>query len=177
MPRRPQSSRMLRIAIFAGASIAATTTAARAQPAPPAVGTEAAGISATVRALFAATERNDLTALDTLYAGAGLTVIEGAGIDRTWAEYRDHHLAPELKEMRNLRYRPSEIEAHVAGDVAWAIFRYALRADVNGRTADVVGRGTAILARRGTGANARWVVRHMQTSARARRPDDPPLDG
>lgn len=168
---------MLRVAIFAGATIAATTTAARAQPASPTADTDTTGVAATVRALFAATERNDLAALDTLYDGARLTIIEGAGINRTWAEYRDHHLAPELKEMRNLRYRPADIEAHVAGDVAWAMFRYALRADVNGRTADVVGRGTTILTRRGTGANARWVVRHMQTSGRARRPGDAPLDG
>jgi len=128
-----------------------------------------AQVAATLRALFAAAERNDLAALDTLYAGDSLTVIEGAGINRTWAEYRDHHLAPELKEMRNFQYRPADIEVHTAGNTAWAIFRYALTADVGGRAADIVGRGTAILERRGP----KWVARHTHTSGRARRPTDP----
>jgi len=34
-----------------------------------------------------------------------------------------------------------------------------------------VGRGTAILERRGN----RWVVRLTQTASRARRPSDPPM--
>ncbi len=142
-------------------------------PALPARGDRArsqneARVAATLRALFDAAERVDLTALDTLYAGDSLTIIEGAGINRTWTDYRDHHLVPEMKEFKNLRYRPTAIEPHVAGDVAWAIFRYTLTADVNGRPVDVVGRGTAILVRRGV----RWVVRHTHTSGRARRQSD-----
>lgn len=129
-----------------------------------------AQVVATIRALFDAAERVDLRALDTLYAGDSLTIIEGAGIDRTWADYRDHHLVPEMREFRNLQYRPVEIEPHVAGNLAWAIFRYTLTADVNGRPANVIGRGTAILERRGV----RWVVRHTHTSGRTRRATDSP---
>lgn len=132
---------------------------------------ESATVVATLQALFTAAERNDLRALDSLYAGDSLTVVEGAGINRGWADYRDNHLGPELKEMKNFRYRPFEIEARVSGDLAWAMFRYALAADMEGRPIDMVGRGTAILERRG----ARWVVRHTQTSSRARRPADPPM--
>lgn len=132
---------------------------------------EAVRVGAAVRALFAAAERGDVAALDTLYAGDSLTVVEGAGINRGWADYRDHHLAPELREMRGFRYRPFEIEARVSGDLAWSTFRYALQAEVKGRAIDAVGRGTAILERRG----GRWIVRHTQTSSRARRPNDPPM--
>lgn len=132
---------------------------------------DAAEVATTLRALFAAAERGDLDALDTLYAGDSLTVIEGAGMNRTWAEYRDHHLAPELKVMKDFQYRPDDIAVRVAGDLAWATFRYGLQGDMKGRTVDVVGRGTAILERRGS----RWVVRHTHTSGRARRPADPPL--
>lgn len=124
-----------------------------------------------VQDLFAAAERKDLVALDTLYAGDSLTVVEGAGINRGWKDYRDHHLAPELKEMRTFRYRPFEIDARVHGDVAWAMFRYALQAEMGSRTVDVVGRGTAVLERRG----GRWIVRHTQTSSRPRRPTDPTM--
>lgn len=144
-----------------------TSQAAAQAPRPTA---DEAAVGAAIVAVFAAVERGDLAALDTLYAGDSLTIGEGAGLDRTWKSYRDHHLAPELKEMRHMHYRPTEIEARVSGDLAWAIFRYTLRGEVGERTLDIVGRGTAILERRGT----RWIVRHSQTSGRARRPSDPP---
>ena len=139
----------------------------------------ARAVEATIRALFAAAERNDVAALDTLYAGDSLTVVEGAGINRGWSDYRDHHLMPEMKEMKNFRYRPSEISVQVAGEMAWAEFRYALQADVKGRAVDVVGRGTAILMQkvpmRAGETAGQWVVRHTQTSARPRRPADPAM--
>lgn len=135
----------------------------------PSDGGETARVAATLVALFAASERNDMAALDTLYAGDSLTVFEGAGVNRGWADYRDHHLAPELREMANLQYRPADLEVHVDGGTAWVLFRYTLKAEVNGRAVDAVGRGTAILERRG----ARWVVRHTQTGSRARRTTDP----
>ncbi len=164
------------LVVLASASLPAQQAA---QTAPPAASIspdtvlrgEAAQIAATVRALFAAAERNDLDQLAALYAGDSLTIVEGAGINRGWTDYRDHHLAPEMKEMKNFRYRPFEIQARAAGDMGWAIFRYALSADVNGKPVDVVGRGTAILQRQGS----KWIVRHTQTTSRPRRPADPPL--
>jgi ketosteroid isomerase-like protein len=131
--------------------------------------TDTAQVRATIEALFAAAERGDMDELGRIYSGEDLTVIEGAGIDRGWARYRDHHLGPELEAFRNFEYRPSQIEPHVSGDVAWAIFRYSLRADYRDQRLDQVGRGTAILERR----DGRWVVRHTQTSSRPRRDTDP----
>ena len=113
-----------------------------------------------------------MTALDSIYSGKDLTVIESTGMNRTWADYRDHHLAPEMKEMKNFRYRPFEIEPHVSGDLAWAIFRYNLGAETGGRIIDNIGRGTAVLEKR----RGRWVIRHTHTASRARRPSDPPAN-
>ena len=140
---------------------------AQAKPHTHAIG-DSAKVVGTITALFAAAERADLSALDSIYAGEDLTIIEGAGINRGWKDYRDHHLAPELKEMSGFEYRPFDIEAHTSGAVAWAIFRYTLRGKLGERVIDNVGRGTAILERRGT----KWVVRHTQTSSRPRRPTD-----
>ena len=135
---------------------------------------DASDALATLRAVFAAAERGDMLALDSLYDGDSLTVVEGAGINRGWADYRDHHLGPEVKAMKNFYYRPVDLEVHVVATTAWTTFRYNLKADMNGRAIDNVGRGTAILVKRTVGANSRWVVRHIQTSSRARRPTDPP---
>lgn len=132
---------------------------------------DAVQVAATVRELFSAAERGDLARLGTLYAGDSLTIVEGAGINRGWADYRDHHLAPEMKEMKNFRYRPFEIQARAQGNLGWAIFRYALSADAGGKPVDVVGRGTAILERRGS----HWIIRHSQTTSRPRRATDPPM--
>lgn len=127
--------------------------------------------AAVLQEVFAATMRGDIAALDTLFAGDSLMIVEGAGINRGWADYRDHHLVPELKGMRLTAYAPREMEVHVTGAVAWIAFAYSLRADVSGRAVDNVGRGTAILEFR----DARWRVRHLQTAGRARRPMDPPV--
>lgn len=127
-------------------------------------------VASAIEALFAAAERNDMAALDSIYAGTDLTVVESTGMNRGWADYRDHHLAPEMKEMKNFRYRPFEIEPHVSGDLAWAIFRYNLGAETGGRVIDNIGRGTAVLEKR----RGWWVVRHTHTASRARRPTDPP---
>jgi len=156
---------LLLACLFAAESLRAQDV----HPARPSDGTEAPRVAATLLAVFAASERNDMAALDSLYAGDSLTIFEGTGVNRGWADYRDHHLGPELREMKNLQYRPSGLEVHVAENSAWVLFRYTLKADANGRFADVVGLGTAILERRSAG----WVVRHMHTSGRARRATDP----
>jgi ketosteroid isomerase-like protein len=139
--------------------------------------TDRAAVESTVREVFAAAERGDLAALDTLYAGDSLTVVEGAGINRGWSDYRDHHLGPELKEMKGFRYRPFEVETRLAGDLAWVTLRYALQATLGDRSLDMLGRGTMILERRGQGTATRWVVRHSQTASRARRTGDPAMPG
>ena len=163
--------------LFAAALLAPASLTAQAHehPAPARVAApqsaDAQRVSSTIQALFAAAERKDLAALDTLYAGDSLTVLEGAGMNRGWSDYRDNHLAPELKEFQNFRYRPFEIEVRVSGDIAWAMYRYGLAADMPERKLDAVGRGTAILERKGD----KWVVRHTHTASRARRPTDPPM--
>jgi ketosteroid isomerase-like protein len=150
-------------------SLIASASPAHAQQGPARA--DDAAVAAAVIQLFAAAERKDLAALDTLYAGEQLTVIEGAGINRGWRDYRDRHIGPELQAFTNFKYRPFEIEPRVHGDFAYAIFRYALQATTAERTIDVVGRGTAILERKGS----RWIVRHTQTSSRPRRETDPPM--
>lgn len=121
-------------------------------------------VAPVLEAVFAATQAGDLAALDELYAGDDLTIIEGAGLDRGWSEYRDHHLAPELERFEEFTYTPRNIEAHVSGDLAWALFEYDLGIKMEDRDVDRVGRGTAVFERRGN----RWVVRHMQTANRPR---------
>jgi len=126
-------------------------------------GTDAEQVTRVVEAVAALSQAKNLGGLDTLFApDAWLRVIEGAGVNRGWLDYRDHHLAPELKEMENFRLRYYEVEPQVRGKVAWAAFRYDLAADSPRGRAEAEGRGTAILEKRG----GRWLVVHLHTSGR-----------
>jgi len=124
---------------------------------------DAAAVRAVITAVAALSEAKDLAGLDTLYApDPWVRIIEGAGVNNGWTDYRDHHLKPELAEFENFRYRYFDIEPQVRGMVAWAAFRYELAVDSPRGHVEVEGRGTAILEKRG----GRWLIAHLHTSGR-----------
>lgn len=130
--------------------------------------TEAEGerdmVRAVVEAVGVGMEAGDFASLDTLFSDSrGVHIIEGAGVNHGWADYRDHHLAPELGAFNDLSYRWFAIEPVVDGDAAWAAFRYELSADTERGSIDIEGRGTIVLQR-----TDRWRVVHLHTSGRPR---------
>lgn len=126
-------------------------------------GTDETRVRAVVEALAEHVQAGRVEALDTLYAeGRGVHIIEGAGVNHGWTDYRDHHLVPELEAFDNLRYRYHSVEPVVRGDVAWASFRYDLAVDTEDGHVEMEGRGTAVLERR----NGSWRVVHLHTSGR-----------
>lgn len=107
-------------------------------------------------------ETGDLTLLDALWANDdGVTVFENGHANYGWSDYRDHHLKPELEEMKNVRYRLSDIKTRVAGMTAWATFKYSIVADLKERRVDAGGLGTAVLEKRGND----WKIVHWHTSS------------
>jgi ketosteroid isomerase-like protein len=107
-----------------------------------------------LQALAAFTQTGDLAGLDTIYApDAWVQVVEGASVNRGWADYRDQHLKPELEEAEEFRYRFWAIEPQVRGTVAWASFQYEVSARLPQGPAAAEGRGTAVLERR----EGRWL--------------------
>ena len=125
--------------------------------------------SAVVKVLLAIaqySQEGNLGAMDTLYAsGGGVHIIEGAGVNHGWEDYRDNHLAPELEGFENFQYRYFSIEPEVRGDVAWTAFRYDLSVDTSRGHTEIEGRGTAVLEK----MNGRWQIVHMHTSGRPKR--------
>jgi len=116
-----------------------------------------------VEALARKVQEGDLDALDTLYAeGRGVHIIEGSGVNHGWADYRQHHLEPELAQFKNFAYRYFGVEPVVRGNVSWASFRYELSTDTPSGHVEVEGRGTAVLERR----SGQWRVVHLHTSGR-----------
>src|SRR6266404_4737412 len=116
-------------------------------------------------------EKNDLAMASRVWANdESLTVFESGHANYGWADYRDHHLVPEMGEMKNTTYTFSDVKIHVAGNTAWATLKYTVSADVmdNGKTqhVDGGGLGTAILEKRSDG----WRIVHWHSSAPRRAP-------
>jgi ketosteroid isomerase-like protein len=119
-------------------------------------------------------EKNDIATASKVWANdESLTVFESGHANYGWADYRDHHLAPEMGEMKNTKYVLSDMKIHVAGKTAWATFKYTISADVGepGKTrhVDGGGLGTAVLEKR----DGRWQIVHWHSSAPRRAPPNP----
>jgi ketosteroid isomerase-like protein len=123
-------------------------------------------VIAVIEAFAAFSQAKNISAIDTLFASdRGVHIIEGAGVNHGWADYRDNHLQPELEGFENFRYRYYAVEPQVRQDVAWNSFRYELAADTPRGHVELEGRGTAVLEKR----EGRWVIVHLHTSGRRRR--------
>lgn len=118
-----------------------------------------------------AVEKGDLAALDKIWANSeDVTVFESGHANYGWTDYRNNHLAPELKEFKNTKYSFSDLKVKVDGKTAWATFKYSLSADIGTRNIQSGGLGTAVLEKR----DGRWQIVHWHSSAPRRAPSPTP---
>lgn len=118
-----------------------------------------------------AVEKGDLNALDKIWANSeDVTVFESGHANYGWSDYRNSHLAPELKEFKNTKYSFSDLKVKVDGKTAWATFKYSLAADIGTRNIQSGGLGTAILEKR----EGRWQIVHWHSSSPRRQPSPSP---
>ena len=167
MPVR-NTLRKTRVAATAGLVLAlVAATAADLRGGQSARNDDEAAVRAALTQNAAGFERGDLDALNRVWANdESVTVFEQGHANYGWADYRDNHLAPEMKEMKNRKYTLSDIRVKVAGATAWATFKYAISADVGARHVEGAGLGTAVLEKRGPD----WRIVHWHTSAPRRAP-------
>ncbi len=119
----------------------------------------------------AAVEKGDLAALDKIWANSeDVTVFESGHANYGWTDYRNNHLAPELKEFKNTKYAFSDLKVKTSGNLALATFKYTLSANIGTRRVDSGGLGTAVLEKRG----GRWQIVHWHSSAPRRQPSPTP---
>jgi hypothetical protein len=96
-------------------------------------------------------ERGDMGALDSIWAADdSVTLFESGHANYGWSDYRENHLKPEIAEMKNVKYRLSDIKPRVEGNTAWATFKYTIEADVHCKHVASGGLGTAVLEKRGS---------------------------
>lgn len=78
-------------------------------------------------------QAKDLDGMDSLFApGTGVHIIEGAGVNHGWADYREYHLAPELIDAEGFEIRYFAVEPQVRGDVCQRTLRSGRRSAVRG---------------------------------------------
>lgn len=97
-----------------------------------------------------------------LQAGTEFTIFEGSGQDVGWANYRDHHLAPEFaaEHVTFHVYDWSNYTIEVDETLAFATFDIRMEYEVRGEARERDAHGTALLVRSDDG----WKIRHLHTS-------------
>jgi ketosteroid isomerase-like protein len=127
---------------------------------------DAAAVKAWLKDYDAAFTARDLEKLATFYH-PDVTIYEGGGINNGWADYRDHHLGPELKAFENLQFGHNSATVMLlpGGQSAYVRAEYFLKARMGGREIDSTGLATYVLIKDGNG----WKIRHSHTSSRPRR--------
>ena len=118
--------------------------------------------------------KNDMATLDKIWLNdESLIVFENGYANYGWSDYRNNHLAPEMKEMTNVKYDSSDVKVHVSGKMAYATFKYTISGDSEGRHFDSGGLGTAVLEKRA----GKWIIVHWHSSAPRRQPAPPKPSG
>lgn len=94
--------------------------------------------------------------------GSDFTIFEGSGSDIGWAEYRDHHLAPEFaaEHVAFHVYDWSGYSVLADDELAFATFDIRMEYEVRGEARERDAHGTAILVRTAAG----WRIKHLHTS-------------
>lgn len=132
---------------------------------------QTAGDEASVKAWLQSFDRafvaRDLDKLASFYH-PDVTIFEGGGVNNGWADYRDHHIGPELKGMEQLQFEHRTVAVHLLNaTTAYVTSEYALKARVKDRDVDSGGLETLVLIK---GTDGAWKIRHSHTSARRRAP-------
>lgn len=149
---------------ISGLALAGLLAAAPAQASEPEGN---GGIRAWLQAYDAAFNTRDVQRLTPFYH-PDVTIFEGGSTNDGWADYRDHHLGPELKEMEGLQFSHFNVTPHVLGHdgrTAYVTAEYRIKARIDGRDVDAAGLETLVLVKDASGA---WNIRHSHTSSRKR---------
>lgn len=115
----------------------------------------------------AAFSAKDLRRLATFY-DPDVTIYEGGSVNTGWADYRDHHIGPELEEMQAPQLTHANTTVHFLDKdqkAAYVTSEYRLQTRIKDRDIDAGGLETLVVLKAADGA---WKIRHSHTSSRRR---------
>jgi uncharacterized membrane protein/ketosteroid isomerase-like protein len=152
-----------------GAGHAHEHGAERSHATPPAITTGAsapvspadADVISALESYHAALTSGDATAVERwVTPDEGFAMIEGKHANSGWADYRDHHLSGELKDLSKVRFRLSVNRVQQDGTLAYVSFDYSVLPKEGPERNFGRGLATAVLVKTDTG----WKIRHLHTS-------------
>jgi ketosteroid isomerase-like protein len=124
----------------------------------------AEGPTLVLQAYAKAIADEDVAAMGMMVAseGTAFTIFEGSGANIGWADYRDHHLAPEFAnpDLKFHTYQYQDITTQSEGGLAFSTFSIKMGYTYKGEDKSRTGRGTAILKRQ----DGAWKIIHLHTS-------------
>ena len=101
-----------------------------------------------------------------------LLVLEGTAKNVGWADYRDSHIGPEMKEWESLSYAdPVAVDWQIEGDLGWAAVQSTVTIVSGGKPMTIDAAETFVLRR----SAGRWLIRHIHWSGK-RRPESKPSE-
>ena len=141
---------------------AAAPLAADPQHAAPASSPQAVAV-----AYLSALEAKDLDAAGALFA-AESSIFEGGGEEGSWQRYREHHLGPEIGEVKTFRITRGTPEQLLSADGSMAFVTMPMEYRIelaDGTEVDSKGAATFVLVRENDG----YHIRHLHWSSRKKR--------
>ena len=118
-------------------------------------------VAETLKNYAAAVESKNIAEVEKyVVTSEDFTIFEGGHINWGWPDYRDNHLAPELKSFLEFQYNYEEIKARVLGDMAYATLKYNIYIKMKEREISGEGLATAVLLKKA----GQWKIQHMHTS-------------
>lgn len=100
-----------------------------------------------------------------------LLVLEGVHKNVGWADYRDNHIGPEMKEWKEFKVRdPRVLEVDVHGEFAYAVEEATFTITTADQSVVLSGVETFVLKKGPSG----WKIRHLHFSSKRREPGAKP---
>ena len=115
----------------------------------------------------AALETLDLTGVDALFAESN-EVIENGKVEGSYADYRDHHIGPELAHIESFAFSDYTVRVKLEGPIALSTetYRYTIRLKDAAEPIVRQGVATNVLAR----TEGRWKILSHHSSSRVPKP-------
>jgi len=119
-----------------------------------------AAVIRAIEAYYAALTSGDVAAIETfVLPDERFVMLEGRHANFGWADYRDDHLASELDDLSQVRFRLSFYRVQIDGALAYAAFAYEVLPKEGPEMDFGSGFATAVLELSDDG----WKLRHLQT--------------
>ena len=119
---------------------------------------------AVAEAYLAALEARNLDAAGALFARES-SIFEGGGVEGSWQRYREHHLGPEIGEIKTFTITRGTPEQVLSGDGSMAFVTVPLDYRIelaDGKLVESKGAATFVLVRE----DNRYHIRHLHWSSR-----------